>query len=97
VAVIAHPGSSRIRQSLLAEVAGLGLDGIEVRHPKHGAQRERILLQACDRLGLLPCGGSDFHGPGRGDSHLGQHRIPMDWHHALDQRARRYPSARRTS
>ncbi len=90
VAVVAHPGSSRVRNSLLGELADQGLDGIEVRHPKHGRQRERILLDACQRLGLLPSGGSsDFHGPGRGDSQLGEHRVPSSWYHELRKRADR--------
>lgn len=87
VAVVAHPGSSRIRDALLAELAAAGLDGIEVRHPSHGAQRERILLDACERLGLLPSGGSDYHGPGTGTPELGEVRVSTAWLSALRERA----------
>ncbi len=87
VAVVAHPGSSRVREKLLGELANLGLDGIEVRHPRHPERRERSLLESCERLGLLPSGGSDFHGPGRGDAQLGQHRVPIQWSERLRGRA----------
>ncbi len=87
VAVVAHPGSSRVREKLLGELAALGLDGIEVRHPRHHRRRERSLLELSERLGLLPSGGSDFHGPGRGDARLGQHRVPIQWSERLRGRA----------
>ncbi len=87
IAVVAHPGSSRVRATLLGELTTQGLDGIEVRHPRHPPRRERSLLELCERLGLLPSGGSDFHGPGRGDTRLGQHRIPIQWSERLRDRA----------
>lgn len=87
VAVIAHPGSSRVRDRLLEELAELGLDGIEVRHPKHGTRRERTLEAACERLGLLPSGGSDYHGPGPGNAELGEYRVPTGWARSLQRKA----------
>ena len=87
VAVIAHPGSSRVRQNQLTELAAIDLDGVEIRHPKHGQQRERTLLALSARLGLLPSGGSDFHGPGKGASKIGQYRVPIDWYENLRRRA----------
>lgn len=87
VAVVAHPGSSRVRAKLLGELSALGLDGIEVRHPRHPPKRQRSLLELCEGLGLLPSGGSDFHGPGRGDIQLGQFRIPIQWSEQLRDRA----------
>ena len=89
-AVAAHPGSSRVHDVSLGALAAAGLDGVEVRHPKHGTLREGIVLASCQRLGLLPSGGSDFHGPGRGDSRLGQHTVSMEWAEALRARARRH-------
>lgn len=87
VAVVAHPGSSRIRDKLLSQLADCGLDGVEVRHPKHPPHREHLLLALCRRLGLLPSGGSDFHGPRPGASHVGQYRVPVEWLEALRRRA----------
>jgi predicted metal-dependent phosphoesterase TrpH len=93
VAVVAHPGSSRVRATLLGELATLGLDGIEVRHPRHPPRRQRSLMELCDGLGLLPSGGSDFHGPGRGDTQLGQYRIPIQWSDRLRNRAEQHRAA----
>ena len=87
IAVVAHPGSSRVRATLLEELSAAGLDAIEVRHPRHGRQREQLLLEQCRRLGLLPSGGSDFHGPGRGTAKLGEYRVPMDWYQPLCRQA----------
>jgi hypothetical protein len=61
----------------------LGLDGFEVHHPKHRPTARRKLQDLIDKLGLLPSGGSDFHGPSSGRSKLGQHAISMDWMEAL--------------
>lgn len=90
VAVVAHPASSRVRETRLRDLAAAGLDGVEIRHPRHSAQQIDALGGLCARLGLLPSGGSDFHGPGRGDSRLGDIRIPEDWCQGLQRRAAEY-------
>jgi predicted metal-dependent phosphoesterase TrpH len=45
---------------------GWGLAGIEVHRPDHLPERRRTLAELAARLGLVPCGGSDFHRPGEG-------------------------------
>lgn len=86
-AVVGHPGSSRVRERLLTELAAAGLDGAEVVHPRHGKHRRELMLGLCEKLGLLPSGGSDYHGPGRGDSQLGDHGVSLDWCEGLRRRA----------
>lgn len=93
-AVVAHPGSSRVREKLLGELAAQGLDGVEVVHPRHPHRRQHLVRGLCQKLGLLPSGGSDYHGPGRGDSRLGEHTVSMDWHEGLRQRAERHQAAK---
>jgi len=93
-AVVAHPGSSRVREKLLGELAKAGLDGVEVVHPRHPRRRQHQVRGLCEKLGLLPSGGSDFHGPGRGDSRLGEHSVSMDWCEGLRQRAKRHQAAK---
>jgi len=66
VSVIAHPRARGERRALtqeyLAELAGLGLGGLEVDHPDHDVA-DRVELRAiADRLGLLTTGSSDYHG-----------------------------------
>ena len=77
VAVLAHPGLARN----LEPVNGYreaGLDGIEVWHPKHGPGIQHTCLELANRLGLVPSGGSDYHGPRVGDSQVGQEPVPFE-------------------
>ena len=92
--VVAHPGSSRVREKLLTTLTDQGLDGVEVVHPRHPSGRQHQLRGLCKRLGLLPSGGSDYHGPGRGDAVLGVPGIPMDWCEGLRQRAGTHRAAK---
>ena len=66
VAVWAHPWARTrgevIEEPVIAEMAGLGLAGVEVDHPDHApADRERLRALARD-LDLLTTGSSDYHG-----------------------------------
>ena len=75
---LAHPGQYRLDEDtlmlLLSELKGMGLRGIEVWHPSHSWQ-ESARLQTIARLsGLLPTGGSDFHGSRKPDIELGTGR-----------------------
>lgn len=69
VAVLAHP-FARARGGTLdvgdiAELAQLGMAGIEVDHREHtSTQRSQAAAVAHD-LGLLPTGSSDYHGTGK--------------------------------
>lgn len=90
VAILAHPASSRVPEDKIALLAGAGLDGCEISHPKHSRRQQNELRLLASRLGLLPTSGSDFHGPGRGDTPLGAHAAPLEWLEALRDRAHRY-------
>jgi hypothetical protein len=76
-AVLAHPGLCR-SLGQAAAYADAGLDGIEVWHPKHGPGMRESCLALAERLGLVPTGGSDYHGPRVGDSRVGQEPVPLD-------------------
>lgn len=76
VSVLAHPGVSGWLGSLDAFVE-MGLDGVEVYHPKHGGETIAKLLRYCRERNLLVSGGSDFHGPGDGPD-IGAARVPVD-------------------
>lgn len=66
VSVIAHPRARGATQVLtpvrLAELAALGLNGLEVLHPDHDDAARRELFQLTQELDLIPTGSSDFHG-----------------------------------
>jgi hypothetical protein len=89
VASLAHPGLTGI-DSLIADLARVGLDAIEVYHADHtAADTDRYLLLA-RQLGLGVTGGSDYHG---GQSHhpggLGRFVLPADDFDDLCRRAGR--------
>jgi predicted metal-dependent phosphoesterase TrpH len=89
VAILAHPASSRVREEEILQLAGLGLDGFEVIHPKHSTEASAWLRDLIQRTGLLPSGGSDYHGPGGGTTRLGEHAVSIDWLEALRAAAAR--------
>ncbi|MFB7496879.1 PHP domain-containing protein [Streptomyces sp. NPDC056161] len=66
VTVFAHPAAAKrgrtVPESVIAQMAAAGLDGIEVDHMDHdAAARDRLRGLATD-LGLLVTGSSDYHG-----------------------------------
>jgi predicted metal-dependent phosphoesterase TrpH len=66
VAVLAHPGCLKMgRQRLTGQLAlwaGAGLDGIETYYPDHTPAHQSFYETMAVRFGLIPTGGSDFHG-----------------------------------
>jgi predicted metal-dependent phosphoesterase TrpH len=87
LAVMAHPGEDGTRARVEALV-GEGLDGLEVRHPGHSAEDVARLGALVEHFGLVPSGGSDWHGTGDGVRALGGQRIPYDWLAQQDARRR---------
>lgn len=75
-AILAHPGVSRLLGNL-DELRALGLDGIEVHHPRHGGTAVASLLRYCRDHNLVVSGGSDFHAPGESPD-IGSQRVPRD-------------------
>lgn len=75
VPVLAHPWGRTSRRVLppgrLAELARLGLAGLEAHHTDHDAATEAELTHLAAALGLLVTGGSDHHGVGKTHNPLG--------------------------
>jgi predicted metal-dependent phosphoesterase TrpH len=71
VTVVAHPHAVTrgwmVPDDLIAELAGAGLDGVEVFHPDHDEAERDQLLTVARKLGLAATGGSDDHGELTGD------------------------------
>ncbi|MFN2565318.1 MAG: PHP domain-containing protein [Gemmatimonadaceae bacterium] len=88
LAVLAHPGPSATPDRLKALIA-LGLDGVEVRHPSHDDAEIGRILSVSERLGLLPSGGSDWHGQADGARALGAMHVPAEWLARQDARLAR--------
>lgn len=73
-ASLAHPGA--FKDGDLEGWVACGLEGIEVFYPAHTAAQRARFLELADRYGLLPTGGSDYHGPGTGREEIGVIRVP---------------------
>jgi len=87
LSVYAHPGGGASR-AVLEELASLGLDAVEVLHPSHTADEIARLAKLTDELGLLPSGGSDWHGAPEGYRALGSMRVSAEWLARQDARVR---------
>lgn len=61
LAVLAHPGWGT-DDEMIRELAGAGLDGVEVYYPDHSPYQVEHYRDLAVRLGLLMTGGTDFHG-----------------------------------
>lgn len=77
VTVLAHPwgrhGPDAMPERSIAELAGLGLAGLEVDHQDHRPDDREQLRGIARRLGLVVTGSSDHHGLGKHDHELGCH------------------------
>jgi 3',5'-nucleoside bisphosphate phosphatase len=93
IAIWAHPGDGGRRERLEPLVAA-GLDGVEVRHPSHSSEDTKRLLALTDFFGLVPSGGSDWHGAMDGPRRLGMMNVPIEWLEKQDERVASLSSAR---
>ena len=87
LAVYAHPGGA-VSRAELEELASLGLDAVEVRHPSHTMDEIVRLSALTNELGLVPSGGSDWHGAQEGYRALGSMKVSADWLTRQDARVR---------
>ena len=65
VTVLAHPRVGpdwTVSDQEIADMAAVGLSGVEVWHPDHNPAEQTALLALVTDLGLIPTGGSDDHG-----------------------------------
>ena len=87
LAVYAHPGYDGTRERVAA-FAAEGMDGLEVRHPGHSASETSRLAALAEQLGLLPSGGSDWHGAAEGSRVVGCMNVPAAWLERQEARVR---------
>ena len=93
LAVLAHPGQSATR-ARIESLAALGLDGVEVRHPSHSSEDVARLSALVEHFGLIPSGGSDWHGLAEGNRVLGMMQVPAAWLERQDRRVAERSSKR---
>jgi predicted metal-dependent phosphoesterase TrpH len=85
IAIWAHPAGDGRRERLEPLVAA-GLDGVEIRHPSHSSEDMKRLTALADFFGLVPSGGSDWHGASEGPRRLGMMNVPIEWLERQDDR-----------
>lgn len=78
IAVWAHPGEDATPDRVRT-LAALGLDAVEVLHPSHPPYLVQKLFGVTEAAGLLPSGGSDWHGTHDGPRRLGGQLVPRTW------------------
>ncbi len=64
VAVLAHPFTVTELDTTLTELVENGLDGLEVYYSLYNSDQRARLARLAHDFGLVPTGGSDFHGLG---------------------------------
>jgi predicted metal-dependent phosphoesterase TrpH len=85
IAIWAHPSEAGRRERLEPLVAA-GLDGVEIKHPSHSGEDMKRLQALTDFFGLVPSGGSDWHGALEGPRRLGMMSVPQEWLERQDER-----------
>lgn len=76
VAVVAHPGRSRVSDDEVAALAAQGLGGLEAFYPQHDAGQTEHFVALAERYGLVVSGGSDDHGDVNEGRLMGRVRLP---------------------
>lgn len=72
--IMQYQFSWKENEALLAFLKKLGLSGLEVYHSSHNQSQSARLLELAEIYGLLPTGGSDFHGANKPDIQIGTGR-----------------------
>jgi 3',5'-nucleoside bisphosphate phosphatase len=79
--VIAHPielpGLEELR-NWLPGLCKAGMVGLETYYGPYGKQEEQELHALADEYGLIPTGGTDYHGPGIHPTPLGGRYVPYE-------------------
>ena len=81
LAIVAHPGRFArgrfIWDQAMADLRDMGMDGLEAYYSEYSPTEQRRFIQLANQLGMVACGGSDYHGAmkpglemGRGRGHL---------------------------
>lgn len=96
-AVMAHPFLSLnevMLRTFLSEAKDCGLDGMEVEYAKYDTETTALSVKIAAEFGLLPSGGSDFHGGNKPDIAIGIGRgnlaVPAEWIKGLRDRAKNF-------
>jgi len=94
IPVFAHPRATKrgrvVPDSLIVEMAGHGLAGLEADHEDHSPEQREEVRALALRLGLVVTGSSDFHGSNKTVA-LGAHLTARGAFEQIRDRARQTP------
>ena len=93
VAVLAHPFLSmdeELLRAFLPRAVEAGLDAMEVFYSKYDEETTLLAVKIAEEYGILPSGGSDYHGGNKPDIAIGigrgELKIPHQWLNGLKKR-----------
>jgi predicted metal-dependent phosphoesterase TrpH len=96
VPVLAHPAYLADPEARIAELTDTGLVGMEVYYAQYDPDTVQNLARLAARYGLIPCGGSDYHGLGNSGEPLpGTLGPPPETVERLEEVARKLAAANR--
>jgi len=94
VPVLAHPAYLVNMESTIAELAEAGIVGLEVYYAQFSPETVEQLARLASQHGLIPCGGSDYHGLGNeGEPLPGTLGPPWETVELLEQAAEKIAEA----
>lgn len=74
-AVLAHPGRSAVRsfrwEDAMRDLKEQGIVGFEAYYGEYGPTEQRYFCELAEKLDMVPCGGSDYHGSTKEGLRLG--------------------------
>jgi 3',5'-nucleoside bisphosphate phosphatase len=77
--VLAHPMTFDNFEAAIAELKPAGLVGMEVYYNNYSTEQIQNLLQIAEKSGLIPTGGSDYHGlDSMNEPPLGTVEVPLE-------------------
>ena len=94
---LAHPFTVVGLEELVPLLVAAGLAGIETYYGSHPPTMTALCLSLARRYGLVPTGGSDFHGRGDHGAPLGGTFVPPETIPALEARRGQRPAATMTA
>lgn len=97
VSILAHPWlnlkTRDVLERFLAQAVPVGLDGMEVCYSKFSREESNLALEIAEAFGLLPSGGSDYHGENKPEIALGSGEgeltVPMEFFEKLAELAKK--------
>lgn len=93
LAVLAHGLAGGLGGEHVVALVEMGLDAVEVVHPKFTDADQEWLVNLAEQRGLGQTGGSDWHGEGWSEGKMGDFLVPPPCFQELRERARLKPFA----